>query len=85
MALKLRVKADSLKALYLVENARRTALEQRGYSGGNSNNYTFYYESESGIPANARLVAEIYDQAQTFDAPFKVENITLLGIPLNVK
>ena len=82
MELKLEIEPDALKELYLVTGKTKTELKQRGYGGGNGT-YTFTYESETGFPAKSRLVAEIYDQQQTFDAPFKLENITLLGEPAN--
>jgi hypothetical protein len=40
-------------------------------------------EFPAGLPANGRLVAEVYDQLQTFEAPFKLENISLLGASLS--
>ena len=80
MELKLAIEPDTLKALYLEVGKTKTELKQRGYGGGNGT-YTYTYESETGFPAKSRLVAEIYDQLQTFDVPFKLENITLLGEP----
>lgn len=82
--LQLKINPDTLKVLYLVVGKAKTELKKHGYSGFD-NSYTYTYESEKGFPAKSRLVAEIYDQLQTFDVPFKLENITLLGAPLNPK
>ena len=81
MTLKLRIDKSALKAVFLVTGDDKTELKQNGYGGG-GNSYTFTYQSKTAIPAKARLVAEIYDSLQTFDVPFKLENISLLGTPL---
>jgi hypothetical protein len=78
MVLKLNLKPDDIKSLSLVVEGEKTPLTQNGYSGG-GNSYTVTYESKAAFPAKARLVAEVYDQLQTFEAPFKLENISLLG------
>jgi hypothetical protein len=84
MELKLAIEPDALRAIYLEAGKTKTELKQRGYGGGNGT-YTFTYESETGFPAKSRLVAEIYDRQQTFDVPFKLENITLLGEQVEAK
>lgn len=78
--LKLASQPDNLKALYLVSGKNKTELNRNGYSGYNDS-YTYTYQSETGFPAKARLVAEVYAEMQTFNAPFKLENLTLLGEP----
>lgn len=80
MELKLELKPDDIKAFFLVVGDNKTELNRRGYSGFNDS-YTYTYESEQGFPAKAKLVVETYADLQTFDAPFKVENLTLLGEP----
>jgi hypothetical protein len=69
-----------LKNLYLVSGKTRTALRRSGYSGSQET-YPYTFESESGISASAKLVAEIYSDLQTFNSTFKLENLTLLGEP----
>ena len=78
LELRLNLKPDELKALYLVVGKQRTELKNHGYSG-NDEEYTYTYESESGFPAKGRLVAEVFAEVQVFSAPFKLENISLLG------
>jgi hypothetical protein len=84
LELKLNLKKDSLKAVFLVVDGVKTELKQSGYGGG-GNTYTFTYEFKGTIPANGKLVAEVYDQLQTFTTKFKLENVSLLGTPLNAK
>jgi len=84
MGLKLKIDKDALKAVYLVAGDAKTELKQSGYGGG-MGSFTFTYESKTAFPATGKLVAEVYDQMQTFDVPFKLENISLLGAPLKAK
>jgi len=85
LELKLNHPKNGLKAVYLKLDAMNLSkLEQRGYSGG-GNSYTYTFDHRGAIPANGRLVVEIYEQLQTFTAPFKLENISLLGTALNAK
>lgn len=81
MELKLKLKPTDLKAVHLVENGIRTELKRSGYSGsGNTTVFTFQIEGE--LPAKASLIVETYDKIQTFDAPFTLENLSLLGEPI---
>ncbi len=80
MELKLGLKPDQLKALYLESGSTRTELTRQGYSGFNDS-YTYSFQSEKGFPAKARLIVETYADLQTFNAPFKVGPLTLLGDP----
>lgn len=82
MVLHLKTNPDGLKALSLVVDGNKTELRQNGYGGG-MNSYNFTYECKTAFPANGRLVAEVYDKMQTFAAPFKLENLSLLGAGLN--
>jgi hypothetical protein len=80
LELRLAIKPDELKALYLVVGKQRTELKNNGYSG-NDEEYTYTYESESGFPAKGRLIVEVFAEVQVFNAPFKLENLSLLGEP----
>lgn len=80
--LKLNLKKESLKTVWLVVDGAKTELRQNGYGGG-GNTYTFTYESKTAYPANGKLVAEVYDQMQLFETTFKLENISLLGVPVS--
>jgi hypothetical protein len=84
MSLHLKTNPDGLKSVSLVADGARTVLSQRGYGGGNGA-YDFNYECKTNFPANGRIVAEVYDKVQTFEAPFKLENLTLLGISADGK
>jgi hypothetical protein len=81
LELKLKLKPTDLKAVYLVENGVRTELKRSGYSGG-GNTTVFTFQIDGEPPEKASLVVETYDQIKTFDAPFKLENLSLLGEPI---
>jgi hypothetical protein len=78
IVLHLNINPDGLKSLSLVVDGNKTELHQNGYGGGNDS-YDFTYESKQALPANGRLVAEVYEKMEMFEAPFKLENLTLLG------
>jgi hypothetical protein len=82
LEIRLEVNQTMLRKLYLVSGGKKIELKQNGYSGSD-NTFTFTYEVEPAISSRDRIVVEVYDQLQTFDAPFKLENISLLGTPLN--
>lgn len=81
MVLHLKATPNDIQSLYLVVNGQKTKLRQNGYGGGGGS-YNITYESKQPFPPHGRLVAEIYDQIKTFDAPFKLQNLSLLGTPL---
>lgn len=81
MELKLKLKTTDLKAVHLVENGARTELKRSGYSGG-GNTTVFSFQIEGDLPEKASLIVETYDKIQTFDAPFMLQNLSLLGEPL---
>ncbi len=82
--IQLDLEPGTLKALYVVIGKVKTELNQRGYGGG-SGTYIYTYESEKGFPSKCRLVAETYAQFETYVTPFRLENITLLGEPMEPK
>lgn len=82
LVLHLNTHPDGLKSLHLVAGGSKIELHQNGYGGGNDS-YDFTYESKQAFPANGRLVAEVYEKMETFEAPFKLENLTLLGAGAN--
>jgi hypothetical protein len=82
--LKLNAKRESLKGIYLVQNSTKTRLEQIGFSRiGDWCTITF--ESKAAIQPGGKLVAELFDERQTFTTLFKLENISLLGVPIGAK
>jgi hypothetical protein len=81
MELKLKLKPADLKAVHLVENGVKTELKRSGYSGG-GNTTVFTFQIDGDLPEKASLIVETYDKIQTFDAPFTLENLSLLGEPI---
>jgi len=80
MELKLRLKPDDLKAAFLVVDGTKTELKRSGYSSSGGIT-TFTFGHKAAFPQTASIVVEIHDNLKTFDTPFKIENITLLGTP----
>jgi len=80
MELKLRLKPDDLKAAFLVVDGTKTELKRSGYSSSGGIT-TFTFGHKAAFPQTASVVVEIHDNLKTFDTPFKIENITLLGTP----
>jgi len=80
--IELDVETETLKELVMAEGVKRTVMERRGYSsfGGGSATYTF--EAKGGVPENAKLIAVMHDGVETYDVPFKLENVSLLGTPI---
>ena len=72
---------------YLVRGGRHEPLEgqwQPGRlamirSGGIT---TFTFESKTAFPETGGIVLALHDQIQTFEVPFKIDNISLLGMPM---
>jgi hypothetical protein len=75
---KLNIRPEEIKSAWLGADANKIALDQSGYFGGN-NSYTFTFSSKQSIAPNARLVLELFDHVETFETPFRIQNITLLG------
>lgn len=81
MELRIRLEPDDLKSVNLVVDGVRTPLERRG-SSSSGGITTFTFESKTAFPETGTIVVEIHDKVQTFDAPFKIENLSLLGTPM---
>ena len=80
MELKLRLMPDDLKAAFLVVDGTKTEIKRSGYSSS-AGITTFTFGHKAAFPQAASIVVEIHDNLKTFDTPFKIENITLLGTP----
>jgi hypothetical protein len=78
MELKLKLDVEDIKSVTMVAGGNKTVLERSGYFGG-GNSCTLTLSSKQAFPAEARLTAEVYDKIQTYEVPFKLENINLLG------
>ena len=83
LELKLKLKPTDLKAVHIVENGVRSELKRSGHSGG-GNTTVFTFQIEGELPEKASLIVETYDKIQTYDAPFTLENLSLLGEPIGV-
>jgi hypothetical protein len=75
---KLNIGSHALKTAWLVENGVKTELERRGYSGSDTVT-TFTLGHKGAIPPKAGILVEIHDGLKTYEAPFTLENLSLLG------
>jgi hypothetical protein len=82
MELKLKLSPDDLKAAFLVVDGVRTEIKRNGYSSSGGIT-TFTFASKAAFPEKGAILVEIHDKVQTFDVPFKLENLSLLGTPMN--
>ena len=76
--LKLRLSPDDLIAASLVVDGTKSELSRDSTSSMNDVT-TFTLKAKSAIPEKAAIEVQVHDQIQTFEAPFKLENLSLLG------
>jgi len=81
MELKLKLDPENLKSAHLVVDGVKTEIKRSSYSnmGGTT---TFTFSSKTAFPEKGSILIELYDKVQTFDAPFKIENLSLLGMQM---
>ena len=77
---KLRLSPDDLVAASLVLDGTKSELSRYSTSSM-SGTTTFTFKAKSAVPEKASIMVEIHDQIQIFEAPFKLENLSLLGTP----
>ncbi len=81
MEIELSVDTEAIKELILIDGAKRIVMERRGSSSFGNGSVSYTYEAEKGIPESGKLIAVLHDGLKTYDIPFKLENLTLLGTP----
>jgi hypothetical protein len=81
MELKVKLKPKDLKSAWLLADGEKTELKTGGYSSS-GNTTTFTLQSDAKLPEKGEIILEIHDQIRTFEVPFTLENLSLLGNPL---
>jgi hypothetical protein len=81
MELELRLKPDDLKSAAIVVDGVKTEIKRNGYSSSGGIT-TFTFGSKTAFPEKGSIVVEIHDKVQTFDVPFQLQNLSLLGTPM---
>lgn len=81
MELKLKLKPGDLKSAFIVVDGVKTEIKRNGHSSSGGTT-TFTFASKTAFPEKGSIVLEIHDKVQTFDVPFKLENLSLLGTPM---
>jgi hypothetical protein len=62
------------------EDGAALAIQNSGYSMSN-NSGTYSFTRNGGFPAKGRIELEVYDGVKKLEAPFKLENLPLIGKP----
>ena len=78
LGLELNVPDDQIKSVALVADGEKTELDQDA-SFSSPDSCTLNLTSEHAYPAKGLLFVEMYDNLRTYKAPFKLQNISLLG------
>jgi len=78
LELELNVPDDQIKSVALVADGEKTELD-RDASFSFPDSCTLNLTSEHAYPAKGLLFVEMYDNLRTYKAPFKLQNISLLG------
>lgn len=83
LELKVNVGSKDLVGAWLRDEGGLRELSRRGSWGSNrTTTFTFETEDGDGIPEKGTVVLELHDGVKVFEAPFKLENIDLLGNPM---
>ena len=82
LSLKIEAPQDSIQSVAFFDEAgKKLEVESSGWSGfGDST--TFQYSLKGAPPAKGRIVASVYDDRKSFEVPFRVTDLDLLGRPL---
>jgi hypothetical protein len=80
--LKVAGKRETIKEAVVLDAAgQRLETKINGFSSFN-NQSTLTLLVKAGIPKDGKIVLEMYEGLQEFTAPFRIQNITLLGTPV---
>jgi len=84
LALKLGVPSTTVKEIefYGADGTRLECERAGSMSSGNTYTPSFTMKDGGAFPTGGRIVVEVYDNQQKFTAPFKIENVNLLGMPM---
>ncbi len=82
LSLKLTTDNENIKRVRFMDaNDIDLEVEKAGHMQMNKNlTLTFRYDKE--FPSDAHIIVEMYDKVQEYTIPYKLENISLLGLPM---
>jgi hypothetical protein len=81
LSLKIQLSPDAVESVdFYNEKGVKLQANRQGYSssGGES---TLEFVIKGPLPAKGKIVAKVYDEPKTYEAPFKITNVDLLGRP----
>ena len=81
LSLKIEAPQESIQSVtFFDESGKKVDVEPSGWSGfGDSTTYQY---SLKAVPAKGKVVARVYDDRKSFEVPFRVADLDLLGRPL---
>ncbi len=81
LELLLQVKNDQIKSVKFYDANRKDLALNKGGSSWSRNQTTIRYNIKGKLPAQAKIVVELYDQLQESKTQFSIKNIDLIGNP----
>jgi hypothetical protein len=83
LSLKIEAPQDSIQSVtFYDESGKKLAVDSGGWSGFD-NQVTYSYTFKGDPPARGRIVALVYEDRKSFEVPFRVADLDLLGRPQN--
>lgn len=83
LSIEIGLQSDAIKDIH-VYGADGKELAPNGTSRSSSRDKTTLgLNFRDGAPSEGRIVVDMYEQQQRFEVPFKIENVSLLGVPLD--
>ncbi len=81
LSLKIEAPQESIQSVtFFDESGKKVEVESAGWSGFNEQ-VTYQY-SLKAVPAKGKVVATVYEDRKSFEVPFRVADLDLLGRPL---
>jgi hypothetical protein len=82
LSLRIELPQDSVQSVaFFDESGKKLEVESNGWSGFNDQ-VSYEYSFKGAPPEKGRIVASIYEDRKSFEVPFKVADLDLLGRPL---
>jgi hypothetical protein len=81
VALKLALGLDAIASIdFFDEKGAKLPATRQGYSSSGDES-TLEFVIKGALPKKGKIVAKLYDAPKTYEAPFKITNVDLLGRP----
>lgn len=82
ITIKLEMAREGIDAVEMFDAAgKKVEMEPSGYSSF-GDNASLSFTVKGAVPAKGKIVARVFDELKSYEVPFTVENLDLLGRPL---